>query len=223
MALIKNAQPKETSGAYHRLFGNSQLGRLISRVQSAVISSGTELERMIKERVRLIDDLDAFLKTQTMPDGVWVATKNGVKKCVALNYDGSEPDFFIFKRREGIQYCHIVELKDGHIFDTKKAAAEREAAHGFVKQNARHLQYRMSCHFCAFNLDDRDAIWKGFKKRIRLDEIMTGREFCDLLEIDYEEIVESRKAHGPVNMDYFISELVRIPEVKSKINRLLRQ
>lgn len=196
---------------------------LISRVQSAVISSGTELERMIKERVNLIEDVDEFLETETMPEGVWVASKSGVKKCATLDYKGSEPDFFIFKRHKGIQHCYIIELKDGHIFDTKKAAAEREAAHGFVEQKAQRLQYRMSCHFCAFNLDDRDAIWKGFKKRIRLDEIMTGREFCDLLEIDYEEIVESRKAHGPVNLDYFISELVRIPEVKSKINRLLRQ
>lgn len=223
MALIENANPKEISGAYHRLFGNPQLGRLISRVQSAVISSGTELERMIKERVNLIEDVDKFLETETMPEGTWVAAKSGVKKCATLDYKGSEPDFFVFKRHEGIQNCYIVELKDGHIFDTKKAAAERDAAHGFVEQNAHRLQYRMSCHFCAFNIDDKDAIWKGFKTKISMDEIMTGREFCELLEIDYGEIVESRKAHGPINMDYFISELVRISEVKSELIRLLRQ
>ena len=123
MALIKNSIGRK-DGGYGRLFGDSALGHLISRVQGAVISSGTELARIIKDRVKLIDDLDEFLESEIMPEGVYVADKLKVKRCKSLNFAGAEPDFIIFKRRNNIQRCHVVELKDGDSFDTKKSASE---------------------------------------------------------------------------------------------------
>ena len=193
----------------------------MSKVQGTVISAGSELERLITARVKTIDDLDAFLRKDIMPDGVLLAKKKEIKKCTALNAQGSEPDFMIFKRRLGHQRCHIVELKDGHIFDTKKADGEREALHGFAKRNAGRLPYRVSTHFCAFNQDDTEVIWKGFKQRIDVKEAMTGREFCDLLEIDYDEIIEIRKRDAEDNIRYFLEELLRIPETKSLIEDIL--
>ena len=71
-------------------------------------------------RVPNIDDLDAFLKQEIMPDGVSLARKPQIKRSAILDFAGSEPDFMVFKRRRGIQTCHIVELKDGHVFDTKR-------------------------------------------------------------------------------------------------------
>ena len=62
MALISDSKPKERSGAYDRLFGIPELGLLISRIQSSVISSGSELERLIIDKVQHIDDLDRFLE-----------------------------------------------------------------------------------------------------------------------------------------------------------------
>jgi len=50
MALISNAKGRgeeETPSGYERLFGNRQLGMLMSKVQSAVISTGNELEGML--------------------------------------------------------------------------------------------------------------------------------------------------------------------------------
>ena len=221
MAKIRVRIPKETSGGYARVFGNAALGELMSKVQGTVISAGSELERHITARVETIDDLDAFLRKDIMPDGVLLAKKKEIKKCSALNAQGSEPDFMIFKRRSGHQRCHIVELKDGHIFDTKKVDGEREALHGFAKRNAGRLPYRVSTHFCAFNQDDAEVIWKGFKQRIDIKEAMTGREFCDLLEIDYDEIVEVRKSDAADNIRYFLEELLRIPETKSIIEDIL--
>ena len=72
-----------------------------------------------------------------MPEGVFLATKRQIKKSGTLDFAGSEPDFMVFKRRKKIQACHIVELKDGHVFDTKKAGAERTAMHRFIERNAR--------------------------------------------------------------------------------------
>ena len=50
---------------------------------------------------------------------------------------------------------------------------------------------------------------------------MTGQEFCDLLEIDYDEIVEVRKPDAEDNILYFLEELLRIPETKSLIEDIL--
>lgn len=77
-------------------------------------------------------------------------------------------------------------------------------------------------HFCAFNQDDRQAIWNGFKRRISLEEAMTGREFCDLLEIDYDAIVEARRADGEDNRQYFVEELTKITPVLKLMVKLLR-
>ena len=221
MARLRDAKPKNTSGSYERLFGNSALGELASKVQSAVISSGSELEAMIADLVPNISDLDAFLRQEIMPDGVLLARKRQIKRSNILDFSGSEPDFMVFKRRGGKQACHIVELKDGHVFDTKKASAERQAMHGFIERNAQHIQYRFRAHFCAFNQEDRQTIWYGFKRRIALDEAMTGREFCDLLEIDYDAIVEVRRLDGPDNIEFLLSELVRIDSVRRRLLELL--
>ncbi len=221
MAKIRGRIPKESSGGYARIFGNEALGELMSKVQGTVISAGSELEKLITERIETIDDLDAFLRKDIMSEGVLLAQKRKIKKCTELNSQGSEPDFMIFKRREGHQHCHLVELKDGHVFDTKKVDGEREALHGFAKRNAGRLPYRVSTHFCAFNQDDPEVIWKGFKQRIDIKEAMTGREFCELLEIDYDEIVEVRKPDAEDNIRYFLEELLRIPETNSIIEDIL--
>ena len=217
MALIEDRKGRK-DGGYSRLFGNEKLGWLLSRIHATVISSGTELERLIKEHVPVIDDLDKFLKQEIMPDGVFLADKPQLKKCNRLDFAGSEPDFMIFKRREGQQKCHMVELKDGDTFDTKKAAAEHRTMHSFISKNARHLPFfKVSAHFCCFNQDNKQAIITGFKQKIDPGEALTGREFCKLLEIDYETLIQSRNKDCEKNFSYFLSELIKIKEVKNQL------
>lgn len=222
MALIRNANPGNTSGSYERLFDNAALGELASKIQSAVISSGSELEAMIANLVPNISDLDKFLEQDIMRDGVLLARKRQIKQSQTLDLSGSEPDFIVFKRRDGVQSCHIVELKDGHVFDTKKASAEHQAMHRFIERNARHIQYQFQAHFCAFNQNNRHAIWDGFKRRVAFEEVMTGREFCDLVEINYDDIVKQRRMDGADNVEFFIEELLRIECIKRKMLRHLR-
>ena len=190
----------------------------MSKVQSAVISSGNELEKMIQERVEAIEDLDDFLSKDVMPEGVFLATKQEIKRCSHLYINDKNPDFIIFKRQGIDQHCHIVELKDGHVFDTKKVLGEVETLHRFVERNASTLRHSISTHFCAFNQEDRQAVWDGFKRGIAFEEAMTGREFCELLEIDYDEIVSERLQDTEDNTLYFVQELLRIPEIKSLID-----
>lgn len=223
MAKLQDAKPKNVSGGYDRLFGIPELGLLMSKVQSTVISSGSELERIIKSKVQIVENLDTFLHQDQMPEGVFLAEKRQIKKSKILQYKGSEPDFMVFKRRMGNQHCHIIELKDGHVFDTKKAAAEHNALHTFIKENARYLPFMISTHFCAFNQVDKLTIYDGFKRKIEFEEAMTGRELCELLEIEYDEIVAVRRADRPENVRYFVSELLRIPQIRTLIEELLNR
>ena len=177
---------------------------------------------MIAASVPNIPDLDSFLEQEIMPEGVRLVRKRQIKQSNTLDFAGSEPDFMVFKRRDGVQACHIIELKDGHVFDTKKASAERSAMHGFIERNAQHIQYRFRAHFCAFNQDDRRAIWDGFKRRIAHEEAMTGREFCELLEIDYDAIVRRRQTDCYDNCKYFVEEVLKIEPVRLRMQKLLR-
>ncbi|MBC6405653.1 MAG: hypothetical protein GDA41_08020 [Rhodospirillales bacterium] len=176
---------------------------------------------IISAAVPNIADLDAFLQQEIMSEGVLLAHKREIGRSQRLDFAGSRPDFMVFKRREAVQACHIIELKDGHVFDTKKASAERQAMQGFIERNAQHIQYRFRAHFCAFNQDNRQAIWDGFKRRITLEEAMTGREFCQLLEIDYDAIVKARRADGADNVNFFLSELIKIDSIRDQLRDLL--
>jgi len=223
MAKIADAKGRKDGGGYTRLFeGNKELGHLMSRVSGAIISSGTELERIIKQQVNRISDLDEFLKPEIMPDGVFVADKRQVKQSQKLDRANEYPDFLIFKRRHGKQQCYVVELKDGDAFDTKKSAAERRTVFNFINKHAKKLQYTMQPYFCCFNQDDKSVIVKGFKSKITTEEALTGREFCDLLELDYDSIVKLREPLWEGNIAYFISELLKISEVRDQIVERLK-
>ena len=53
-------------------------------------------------------------------------------------------------------------------------------------------------------------IVKGFKGEISMGEAMTGREFCNLLSIDYDALVKKRKDDQEANLKFFMEELKKI-------------
>ena len=220
MALLKETKGRD-EGGYTRLFGDAKLGRLLSRVQSAVIRAGAELEQVIINLANTIDDADAFLEADIIQEGMFVVPKKVLKKSKLLNYAGVEPDFVVFKREGRLQQCYLIELKDGDTFDTKKAAGERASLHSFMTAIAQNIQFRTSIHFCCFHRNTREEIVAGFKKKIRLDEAMTGREFCELLKVDYDAVLAKRKEHQVDNLKFFVDELVQIPAVQAALNDAL--
>lgn len=203
------------------MFDNAALGKLASKIQSAVISSKSELDAMIAASVQNIPDLDSLLMQENMQDVVLIAHRRQIQRSRILNLTESEPNFMVFKRQGEVQFCHIVELKDGHVFDTMKARAEHQAMHRFIEGNTERFPYEFQAHFCAFNQNSRNAIWKGFKRRIAFEEVMTGPEFCDLVEINYDEIVQRRRRHGAENVEFFIDELLRIECVRRELSQRL--
>ena len=218
MARLRDAKGRtDGKSGYSRVLGDEELGNLISRVQGTVISAGTELERMIRDIVPPIEDVDTFLDREIMPPGIYLVPKQAIKKSKRLSFQGSEPDFLVFKRADRRQHFHVIELKDGDTFDTKKASAERRSVHSFIEKNAHLIPYVISAHFVCFNQNSRKAIYAGFKTRIDITECMTGQEFCDLIEIDYGQIVAKRREHAADNLDYFLTELTRLEVYKAFI------
>ncbi len=116
MALINQAKGrgnKQSTSGYVRVFRISELVNLISKIQAAVISAGTELEKLILERASKIKDLDAFLDGNIHKQehsGIFMASKNQVKKPNSIN-SRVEPDFLAFDLIKRL--CYVVQVKDG--------------------------------------------------------------------------------------------------------------
>ena len=208
--------------AYFRCFGNRNLAVLLSRVQGLIIRSGTELEKIILSKVNVINDLDVYLH-QATHEGVFVVPKRIIKKSSIVQFDGVEPDFMVFVEHGTGKACHIVELKDGCEFDTKSSAAEFESVQKFIQTNAQNLPYTFEGHICCFNEQARGNIVKGFKNKISVEHALTGREFCELLRIDYDEIVEARAKDRDANYEYFLRSLIMDQDVAKRLKSLLSQ
>jgi len=224
MALIENTKGRrdtQSPSGYTRLFGVPALGNLMSRIQGAVISSGNELERLIWERVERIDDLDRFLVTtlHSDEDRLYVTRKEQIKKSASIN-SRYEPDFLAL--HPATRRCYIIEVKDGDQFDTKKAAGEHAALHNFNNDISQSLPYSTSVHLCSFNANTREEIRAGLKGRFSLQEVMTGRELCDLFGIDYDEIIQIRTRDQRSNLDYVINEILKIGTIRDMIVQRLR-
>jgi len=222
MAKISNAKPKSFSGGYVRVFGNVELGLLLSKVQSTVISAGTELEKIVykilENEGRIIEDFDNF-SIEDFQNNVYVVPKKVIKNSKLLK-TSEEPDFVVIKTFK--RHCYIIELKDGDMFDTKKSLAEKQNLKHFEDAISRKLPCTTSIHICSFNQESRAKIVAGFKGKFTEDEVLTGKEFCEILQINYEEIINKRKEDEKDNLDFFVSELLKIEEVKSKIETYKR-
>lgn len=225
MAKIKHSHPKQTGGGYERLVGNSEMAAIFTKAQSTVISNGTELERIISDNSCTIDDLDKFIDdcdNGTVANGTYLCVKKVVKlsKFRLLKH---EPDFIAFVVNKERNICCVVELKDGDAFDTKKSLAEKEMLQLFVNHLAPKIPFRTKYYICCFNQLDKEKIVFGFKNVFTIDEVMTGKEFCDILGIDYNAIVNLRKSDALDNFRYVIEKMFEIKDVRKNFSDLYRR
>jgi hypothetical protein len=213
-------RPDENSG-YARLFGNQQLGQLLSRVQATVIRTGNELEKLIESETsdELKTDLEDILAGQQSFSKTQVVFQ--AKMPPQVNSRGETADIVIFDHAE--KSARIIELKDGDTFDTKKASGELASMEVFAKWLSSRTDYKTSFYFCSFNQTNKEAIVHGAKGRFDVHHAMTGQELCNLLNIDYDALKAKRRLEQPQNLRYFLSELLRIAEVKHIINELLEK
>ena len=221
MALIEERQPKEKS-AYTRLFGLEQLGILITKIQGAIISQGTELESEIEKHAHLkIECIDKFLKnTQEYETvGVWLATKKQIKKSDIIS-KSYEPDFLGFDVLNKILY--IFEVKEGHNFDTKKASGEHQTLHQYRNLVSNAVPFTTRIYISCFDVDTKEEAHRGLKKKFAMNEILTGREFCNLVGISYDDIMRERTADQQKNLEYFVREVIKIKPLRAMIVKRLK-
>ncbi|MDO4978708.1 MAG: restriction endonuclease [Candidatus Saccharibacteria bacterium] len=228
MVKIRDVYPKNASGGYERVFNNHEVGELMTRVQSTVIRNGVELENIIVDRVsdkgHCIDDLDAFIKSISRScdeDNSYLCSKKIV--CKSKFKQKNQPDFLIFDKKDGKIRCWVIELKDGDMFDTKKALGEKEHLQEFTKKFSKQLKRIPNCEVsygvCCFNQNDKQYIKNGFKDIFDEDHIFTGRDLCKMLGLDYDAIVSARKKDAEDNLDYFVEQLLGIDSVQDVIGR----
>ena len=223
MALIRNAKGRrkeQSPSGYTRLFGDAELGNLLSRVQGTVISAGSELEKLILARSKHIEDFDKFITNlDDREPGIFVAEKSQIKKSKIIKTH-FEPDLLAFDLRK--RTCFVIEVKDGDTFDTKKSEGERVTLHNFVNDVSPILPYSFKVYVCSFNARDKKEIYDGLKHRFPMEELLTGRELCELLNIDYEQIVAARSGDQMQNLYYFVDELLNISGVQSAIQARIK-
>lgn len=204
------------------MLGNEQLGSLISRLQSTVISNGNELERLLLERCKQVQDVDFFIFQTTnnkTENGAYVCTKKIFKKSTTYctsDISGIEPDLIIFIVSNS-KVCKIVELKDGDAFDTKKSQGEYENLSNFALHFGAKIPFITDFYICSFNQENKEVIYNGFKKKFDYVHILTGRELCEILDVNYDEIRSIRERDAKANFQYFIDEMLKIEEVKQYI------
>jgi hypothetical protein len=217
VAKIRDAKGRrDGKSGYARLVGDQQLGDLLSKVQAAVISAGTELEKLIAEHADTGASLDEILDGK-IKNGIFLIPKQAVKKSrLAAQF---EADLLIFEITEAKRHCYIVELKDGDSFDTKKSSGEKTNMERFQDHISKLISFTTSIHFCCFNQDSREEIVRGFKNKIKTEEAMTGQELCDILRINYNAINAQRQADQKDNLEFFVGELLKIESVQKHIKK----
>ena len=224
MAKIRNSNPKQSGGGYERLVGNKDMAFIFIQAQSTVISNGTELEKIISKQSNKISNLDSFIDDcdkGIIGNGAYLCCKKAIKSS-SYNLPGHEPDFIAFAVNKEKNLCYVVELKDGDAFDTKKSLAEKEMLQLFVNHLSPKIPFRTRYYICCFNQSEKEKIVIGFKNVFKLDEVMTGKEFCNILGIDYDFIVNLRMNDTNDNFKYIVEKMFSIKEVKEHISNKKR-
>jgi hypothetical protein len=116
---------------------------------------------------------------------------------------------------DSIYYCvktktlHIGEIKSGMNLDTKKSEKEIEGLSEFRELCSNYLPNINI--FIALTLFTCTDLSHSSIKTNRTDfEKYTGDQFCELVGISYDTIVEKRKKDQEKNVKYFFDEVDRI-------------
>lgn len=213
MALISEVRGNKDS-SFSKLFGNSDIGFLMSQIQGAMIKSGNDLERFITELIDndKITTLDEVKRNGRA--GVYYLIK--VKQPKAGGAHAKIVDFGIVdydKKR-----ISIVELKLGHNFDTQKAPAIRASLQSVAEYVSALTGFSTAFYLCSFYADNTDMMFIGLKKQIDPSQLLTGRDFCHLMDIDYDKILSMVKVDQIKNMGYLMDKVLNLPAWGSEWN-----
>lgn len=220
MARIANGRPGRRDDAYTRVFDNSEIGAMISRIHATSTGPGADLGKIVQRHAKaagkLIGDLDAFLRSPNQ--GAFIADKRAIRKSQTVRAS-TQPDYLVFHIREKERRCYVVELKDGDAFDTKKSDGEIDSLNSFIASVQGSLFGIPEIRICSFNQTDKAAIVAGFKQRVNTSQVWTGAELCELIGISYQAIVNERMDDAAENRKWLVDSILNIPELRAIIDQ----
>ena len=224
--MVKIQESRGKSGeSFARIFGNERMALLFSKVQSAVIRSGFELESMIESAIpsemkTTLSELDEITSDIRDQPPIQVVIRPSRPDPDQPN-KSIEADLLIVDNPN--RMFMLVEVKDGYVFDTKKSDGELASLKNITAWLAQAFAYRAQYFFCSFNQENKAAIVEGAKKRFSLKHVMTGRELCEYIGIDYDELRRQRENDQAANRRYFLKQLLDIPEIRDEVISLLER
>ena len=223
----------EDSGYYYTL-GDKYLAKVVQSVHACTISNGSELQRKIKEytpkNIKVLQKKQKLTKKGTpysTPKYIsgTEPTINDVLTAVKNKEDTFIPELIIDRHEievvggkldkkcihlDGVWIIagqtYITEVKEGSAFDTKKSSAEASSLNKVQKvfnnygiTNAQPLMvlWRLS------NVDEASV-----KSSLAKSYLITGREFCNLVGLDFDLINKSREKDRELNRK-FVKEALR--------------
>mgnify|MGYP003659250094 CR=1 FL=1 len=234
--LIEDRKPKgriEKSG-YGRLLplgdpGMKRAASLTQKCHSTVIGNGNELEDLIYERSshpnKDYNRADHDHRGGTFEDRCKIIPKSkfdlGAENAFIVKFKlergdknekkGSkrkkiECDAILLERNKII----LFEIKDGHQFDTKKSEGEYtklcEAARLVEEQDP--LKRKCDFKFVSWNVNNVSEI--SLKHKAADAHLMRGRDFAQLIGIDYEKLNTKRDEDQKGNGEYILNEMENI-------------
>lgn len=101
------------------------------------------------------------------------------------------PDFIVILPESKV--IHIVEVKEGYLFDTKKAAGELAFLQAIKNTFQKYVPYKVNYYLTSFYQDNLTTIDSGLKKVFSQDHLLTGKSFCELIHINYEQFLHFRQ------------------------------
>jgi hypothetical protein len=204
MTYISEAYPGRRDGNYSVIFGDNDLGSLISAVHATSIKMGTELEHIIIELAKVIEPahLDAFFN-KTLKPGIYIIPKRTMQD-KRLKFD-QVPDLLVVNVDKNT--CKIVEIKLGDNFDTKKSQGEVDNLTQYAAKLDRATTYRVSWSVCFWYAKDKAAVVNGFKGTLSESQALTGAEFCRMVGIDYNAINTRIASHQQANRDFLFQHI----------------
>ena len=100
-------------------------------------------------------------------------------------------------------------------FDTQKAPKMKETLQTIADYITSLTGLATRYYVCAFYATTIDSIYHGLKRAFAQENIITGRQFCQMLEIEYEIVLDKAVADQADNLHYFLHKAA---EIKANTN-----
>jgi hypothetical protein len=196
-----------------------EMAKMFSAMQSIVISNGNDLDSKIIPDARFNKHNPQKSNSSKINHeciGHFFKFKVMKEDCTRIKKTCIEIDYLTVDSKR----IRIFEIKDGDNFDTKKSEGEIESltiATNYFKE--RFPDHDVTSHVVMWNASDvNKTLFKV--KGLPSDCLMTGKHFCELIDLPFEEIVEYKKnqQQSGVSFEPIVKDTAQSKNVKAKPN-----